>query len=115
MTVPDCTPPEDCLLLACDVAVRRALEVASKRMWTRQPRWKFAELPRYLVYTRFPVVTDDHALDRLLVGAWSSLPEQLCDVDGLVPALEGYVRSLLSGGEAHDPDYLRPVIRRAVL
>lgn len=114
MTEVDCRPAEDCLLLACDVAVRRALELASKRMLTRGflLNQSLREVPQYLIYTKLPSCTDEAKQDRVLSGAWTSLPEGLCSVGGLVDALDAYVRSLLSGAEAHDPEYLRPIIRR---
>lgn len=114
MTAPDCTPAEDCLLLACDVAVRRALELASKRMLTRGFLLNQAlrDVPQYLIYTKLPSCSLAARQDQVLRGAWTSLPEGLCQVAGLVDALDQYVRSLLSGAEAHDPEYLRPIIRR---
>lgn len=114
MTVPDCTPAEDCLLLACDVAVRRALELASKRMLTRGYllNQSLRDIPQYLIYTQLPSVSDPGRLDHLLRGAWTSLPEQLQQVGGLVAALDDYARSLVAAGNAHQPEYLRPIIRR---
>lgn len=110
----DCTPAEDCLLLACDVAVRRALELASKRMLTRVNLHNqvLRQCPQYLIYTHLPAVADPTKAARLLLGAWTSLPEALQHVDGLVPALDSYARDLLATCEEHNPEYLRPVIRR---
>lgn len=114
MTVPDCTPREDCLLMACDVAVRRALELASKRMLTRGFLLNQAlrDLPQYLIYTRLPAVSDEARQTVLLKGAWESLPESMTTVPGLVAALDQYARSLVATSEQHDPEYLRPIIRR---
>lgn len=113
-TVPDCTPAEDCLLLACDVAVRRALELGSKRMLTRGFLLNQAlkDLPQYLIYTQLPAVTDPDRLTHLLKGAWTSLPEALGSVDGLLAGLDDYVRDLLRTCQKHHPEYLRPIIRR---
>lgn len=114
MTTLPCTPAEDCLLLACDVAVRRALEVGSKRMLTRGVllNQSLKAGPQYLIYTRLPAVSDPARLEHLLKGAWTCLPEALQAVPGLVDALDGYARDLLATCEAHNPEYLRPVIRR---
>lgn len=114
MSLTDCTPAEDCLLLACDVAVRRALELASKRMLTRGFLLNQAlkDLPQYLIYTQLPAVNDDAKGDQLLRGAWTCLPDQLGAIDGLVRGLDGYARSLLRYSTPHDPEYLRPIIRR---
>lgn len=103
---------EDCLLLACDVAVRRALEVASKRMLTRGIVGSLPDVPHYLIYIHLPVVNEPVKLDRLLAGAWSSLPEAMTGIDGLVPALDDYVRSLIRSGEPYGTEHLRPLIRR---
>jgi hypothetical protein len=113
VTAPDCTPAEDCLLLACDVAVRRALELASKRMLTRAylAFQGLRDLPPYLMYLQLPAVTDAVRQDQLLRGAWTSLPEQLQAVDGLVEALDVYARGLVSTCARHDPELLRPIIR----
>lgn len=114
MTVPDCRPAEDCLLMACDVAVRRALELASKRMLTRGflLNQSLRDMPQYLIYTRLPAVTDEARQGVLLKGAWESLPEAMCEITGLVEALDSYARSLVATSEQHDPEYLRPIIRR---
>jgi hypothetical protein len=108
----DCRPAEDCLLIACEVAVRRALEVASKRMLTRGIVGTLPDVPHFLIYTHLPAVTEATKMDRLLAGAWSSLPEALTGIAGLVDALDDHVRSLLASGVTYDPEYLRPVIRR---
>ena len=114
VTVSDCTPREDCLLMACDVAVRRALELASKRMLTRGFLLNkgLREVPQYLIYTRLPAVVDEARQTTLLRGAWESLPESMTGVPGLVDALDQYARSLVRTCEQHDPEYLRPIIRR---
>jgi len=94
----------NCVQLACDVAVRRALEVASKRMLTRATRGRTClSTPPYLVYTCLPPVTDSAQLAYVLRDAWSCLPE---DMEWLVPSLESYVRLLLASGTAHDRDWL---------
>lgn len=100
--------------MACDVAVRRALELASKRMLTRGflLNQSLKSMPQYLIYTRLPAVTDEARQSALLKGAWESLPESMTGVVGLVDALDRYARSLVATSEQHDPEYLRPIIRR---
>jgi hypothetical protein len=108
-----CTPPEDCLLLACDVAVRRALELASKRMLTREHLrdQRLRELPQYLVYTRLSVQTCRYSIEYLVGGAWAGLPDGLTSSPGLIDALDDYVRSLLLSAQTHQPEYLREIVR----
>jgi hypothetical protein len=95
----------DCAFLACDVAVRRALEVASKRMLTRATRGRTCiGMPSYLVYTCLPAVTDPARLNDVLRDAWNCLPEEM---EWLLPALDQYVKLLLGTGIRHDQDELR--------
>lgn len=95
----------ECALLACDVAVRRALEVASKRMLTRATRGRTClGTPSYLVYMCLPPVTDPARQSDVLRDAWNCLPEEM---EWLLPALNEYVRLLLLGGTRHCQDELR--------
>lgn len=94
----------DCTLLACDVAVRRALEVASKRMLTRATRGRTCiGMPPYLVYTCLPPVCDIVRQNDVLRDAWNCLPEEM---EWLLPQLDGYVRALLVSGFQHRPEEL---------
>lgn len=108
--IEDCTPAEDCLVLACDVAVRRALELASKRMLTRNMlSLNLREVPAWQRYTRLPRLVDFDRQTQALHGAWTCLPFEM---NGWVSVLDGYVRSLLATGQMHDPIDLRAVIQR---
>ena len=114
MTEPnfDCTPAEDCLVLACDVAVRRALELASKRMLTRNMlSLDLRDVPAWQRYTRLPRITDLVRQSQLLAGAWTCLPEELA---WILPMLDRYARSLLVTGDMHTTDGLRMIIRQEV-
>jgi hypothetical protein len=106
----DCTPAEDCLVLACDVAVRRALELASKRMLTRNLlSLDLRDVPTWQRYTRLPRCTDLVRQGQLLAGAWTCLPDEL---GGVLPMLDRYARSLLITGDLHTTDTLRLVIQQ---
>lgn len=95
----------DCTVLACDVAVRRALEVASKRMLNRNNRGRTCiGMPSYLVYTCLPPVTDLARQNDVLRDAWNCLPEEM---EWLLPILDLYVRTLLVTGSRHAQDDLR--------
>ena len=95
----------DCAFLACDVAVRRALEVASKRMLTRATRGRTClNTPSYLVYMCLPPIADTVRLDDVLRDAWTCLPQEM---EWLVPALDEYVKMLLVTGARHEQDELR--------
>jgi hypothetical protein len=106
----DCTPAEDCLVLACDVAVRRALELASKRMLTRNLlSLDLRDVPPWQRYTRLPRCTDLIRQGEVLNGAWSCLPDEL---GGVLPMLDRYTRSLLVTGDLHTTAALRQVIQQ---
>lgn len=108
----DCTPAEDCLVLACDVAVRRALELASKRMLTRNMlSLDLRGVPAWQRYARLPRILDPERQNQLLAGAWSCMPDELT---GILPMLDRYARSLLVTGDLHTTDGLRLVIRQEV-
>lgn len=108
----DCRPAEDCLVLACDVAVRRALELASKRMLTRNMlSMNLRDVPAWQRYTRLPRCTDFDRQTQALHGAWTCLPYEL---SGWITVLDGYVRGLLATGQMHDPADLRAAIAAQV-
>lgn len=110
--IEDCTPAEDCLVLACDVAVRRALELASKRMLTRNMlSLPLRDVAPWQRYTRLPRVTDLLRQNQVLDGAWSCLPDEL---SGVLPTLDRYTRGLLVTGEQHTTEGLRTVIRQGI-
>lgn len=107
-------PGEDCLLLAANVAVMRALEVAGKRMRgmrTRAVRAELVDSPAHLVHTLMPA-PKEQVVDQLLEGAWTALESSLPDRPELAAELDGYVRALLASGQPHEMEWLRPIIRR---
>jgi hypothetical protein len=106
----DTTPDTDCLVTACHLAVIRALEVAGKRMLTRQHRGQLKDVPPHELHTHLPV--DDTDLNRLTAGAWDTLHTALPDHPGLVADLDEYVRSLLVAGQPHERRYLPPILSR---
>lgn len=94
----------------CEMAVYRALELAGKRLLTRERRHSLSGVPAHLMHTHVPVPETD--LDRLLDGAWSTLslvrPDTLLTV-----TIDDYVRDLLRSGMAHQTSYLRSALLRA--
>lgn len=115
MSQPDC----DCVLLACDVAVRRALELASKRILGgartgggsgREARARVVNLPPHLWYTRLPRVCDLARQEAALREVWTCLPSELVP---MIPALDSHVRELLVTGHPYDPDVMREAVSTA--
>ena len=115
MTQPnfDCTPAEDCLVLACDVAVQAGAGTGvPKRMLTRNMlSLDLRDVPAWQRYTRLPRITDLVRQSQLLAGAWTCLPEELA---WILPMLDRYTRSLLVTGDMHTTDGLRSIIRQEV-
>lgn len=100
-------------LVACDVAVMRALEVAGKRLLDRTHRYRYQNTPAWLLHTRVPVASTD--MDRIMQGAWSVVESAAPELVPLVPAMDEYVRTLLEHGVAHERRCLVDVLRRAVI
>lgn len=99
------TAAVDSTLLACEVAVLRALELAVKRAGLRRRAnghpcdgpshtWHITEAP-----------VPSHHIDKAMVGAWTHLQAVLADDvarDNLVTACDQYTRALLTDRVAHD-------------
>lgn len=102
----DTTTPaqEAALLIGADMVVRRALELAGKRLLTRERRGQYATVPAWELHTHITVSQGD-AL-RLLSDAWgpaASLADRVgMEPDVMVEMLSTYCTSLISHGEAHD-------------
>ncbi|MFC1410398.1 hypothetical protein ACEZCY_14145 [Streptacidiphilus sp. N1-12] len=84
---------------ALDVAVFRALELAGKRLLTRDLRATYQQVSPHELHTHVTVAERD--LDRLLAGAWDHLPLTLPEYPGLAASADQYVRALLLTGEPH--------------
>lgn len=82
-------------LVACSLAVKRALELCGKRLMTRGRRSAYADVPAHELHTSIPFDRDP---DELLAGAWDSLCDTLgaAACDRLTPVLDAYVRRLLN-------------------
>ncbi|MFI9591104.1 hypothetical protein [Nonomuraea sp. NPDC052265] len=94
----------DCVALAANVAVMRALEVAGKRLLTRDRRSQYQHLPAWELHTEIPAPEED--LDRLLADAWTCLTQVLPHRDDLITVVDGYVRDLLRSGQPHETRWL---------
>jgi hypothetical protein len=114
-----CLSSVDGLYPLCEMAVLRALELAGKRMRGSSPRNErsgLLEIPAHELHTNAVVAAQmsRHGIDTLLEGAWAPLRQIMLghEPDGLVPALDEYVRLLIERREPHTPDWLRPIIAR---
>lgn len=113
---PSCPPCQE-LLYVVHGGVLRALEVAGKRLLTRDRRARYQDVRPWLLHTQIRV--DETDLDRLLEGAWSILAESLPPVmdaaaaDRVMAAANEYVRDLLRSGQVHDLQWLAGALDRA--
>ncbi|WP_433379129.1 hypothetical protein [Streptosporangium sp. CA-115845] len=94
----------ECVALAANVAVMRALEVAGKRLLTRDRRSQYQHLPAWKLHTEIPAREDD--LDRLLADAWTCLQQVLPHRGDLIGVVDEYVRDLLRSGLPHETRWL---------
>lgn len=117
-TKPEDTAPEAAvvvgagMLLACEFAVHRALEVGGKRLLDRNLRFKHQDTPPWLLHTLVPVARE--RCDELLADAWTMFSHSAPDFAHLQPALDAYVRELMVRGLEPNRDWLASVIGEAV-
>lgn len=103
----------ECLLLLCELAVYRALEVAGKRMRGMQSRAVRADLvacEAHEVHTRISYASLNRRCDDLVKGAWVTLEEVLPGRPALYADLDAYVRELIEGKQPHSRESLRFVL-----
>jgi hypothetical protein len=109
-TAPDLASPE---IVCAHLLTNRALELAGKRLLTREIRGTYdGDLRR--LHEQMKVTPA--MLDRLLSGAWDWVEEIAClvDLDGpcLRTELADYVGSLLTSGQRHEVAYLTAVVSK---
>ncbi|WP_428950962.1 hypothetical protein [Streptomyces sp. cg35] len=97
------------LMAAADMAVRRALEVAGKRMTPGRTAMD-SNVPAWQLHTTIQAQTD---MARLLDGAWVHLAACPFATSEAVAAVDRYTRRLITGQQAHDPSLLARHMRDA--
>lgn len=102
------------LFFTADAAVRRALELAGGRLVPGPQRTRYA-VPKHELHTQ--VVATKERAPALLAGAWTHARDQApalgVDPDALESVLAAYCTELLTQGIAHEPRYLRAMLREA--
>lgn len=99
------------LTVMSELVVRRAMEVAGKRLLDRHNRDRWPDVPHFDLHTRIRVTDGAHAR-RLLQGAWKQLPfavEMLdfpVDIDRLETVLTDYCATLLVHSAPHESENL---------
>lgn len=99
MTAPTATSE----LLACEVAVLRALEITGKKVRnsSRQYRGQLSDVPTYLMHTHLHIARTHEECERYLVGAWEHLALVVPDRPKLIQACDWYVRELIVKRHPH--------------
>lgn len=104
------------LVVLAEAAVRRAMELAGKRLLDRHNRDRWPDVPHFNLHTRIRVTDEAHAT-RLLNGAWDQLPglvqvlDSDVDADRLRSVLTNYCTTLLINSFAHDPRDLLSMLK----
>ena len=99
------------VVVLAEATVRRALELAGKRLLNKDNRNRWPDVPHHELHTRI-FAGDRHNITRLLSGAWDQLEATMSvisediDTQKLQTSLENYCRILLTRGLAHDPPNL---------
>lgn len=110
----DLVEPPSAVLVAADMLVVRALELAGKRLLTPAYRGQWPTVPAHELHTRIRVGTKAQ-VDRLLSGAWDHLPLALAgtgaDVGRTQAVLERYCTVMLYRSTAHHRSLLAAMLR----
>lgn len=104
------------VVVVAESAIRRALELAGKRLLSKDQRNRWPDVPTFELHTRIKVEDVAHA-NRLLLGAWDQLFPMTqfvapsFDIEMLQTALHKYCTRVLITSVAHNsqelPTYLR--------
>lgn len=105
----------DAETVAAHLLIQRALELAGKRLLTREHRGQYGAVDVRRLHERIRVVPEQ--LPKLLLGAFDWC-EELAGLIGVDPArlrveLTEYVGGLLTTGTRHEVRYLATVVSKA--
>lgn len=103
----------ECVMLAAEVGVLRALELAGKRArgtGGRPDRGELWRIPAWEVHTRRHLATTHEQCDQLLRGAWELLTTVLPDQPKVIAAADWYTRELIITQQSHQASELRRVL-----
>lgn len=104
------------VVVLAEATVRRALELAGKRLLDRDNRKRWPDVPHFELHTRILVEDQAHA-NRVLTGAWDQLNAitqfvaQDFDTEKLRQSLDRYCSTLLLRQQRHDPAALLAHLR----
>ncbi len=96
------------VVVLAEATVRRALELAGKRLLDKANRNRWPDVPPHELHTRIKPQDQAH-INRLLAGAWEQLDATIrvvtddFDTPKLRSSLENYCSILLTRSLAHDP------------
>ena len=107
------TAQEMGVVVMAEATVRRAMEVAGKKLLTKDNRHRWPDVPAQELHTRIRV-GDQARANRLLLGAWDQLEYMTefvagagrIDVEQLRNSLHTYCSRLLLNQGRHEPSQL---------
>lgn len=108
------------LVVLAEATVRRALELAGKRLLDRSNRNQFPDVPHFDLHTRIKVFDLVHA-NKLLAGAWDQLAAMVevlgsgIDSETLRSSLASYCTTMLLQSYPHEPQALMTHLQRTGL
>lgn len=111
---PELVEPPSAVLVAADLMVIRALELAGKRLLTPTYRGQWPNVPCHELHTKIKVRTTDQ-VNRLLAGAWDHLPQAAdtlnLNANTFQKVLERYCLIMLTRSTAHHRSLLAAMLR----
>lgn len=111
------TPQYAALLMGAHMAAHRSLEMAGKRLLTRQTRDKYHDTLPWELHTRIRVLDRDHST-RLLADTYNTLPDLAArtgvDERLLRDLMSAYCQELMVRGVPHRLDLLDTFLRRGL-
>ncbi|MEU4228287.1 hypothetical protein AB0F17_28670 [Nonomuraea sp. NPDC026600] len=97
-------PPAVAIVAAAEVAVRRAMAYAGKRLLTRTQRGQYADVPVDELHMHIPIT--EQRFELLMYDAWTALEGVVPGRPEVITACDRYVRDLLRHGVKHEPRFL---------
>lgn len=115
----DLVPAPTPLVVAADITVRRALELAGNRLLTKPQRETvWSDVPKWNLHTKIKVRDTAHAA-KVLASAWDCVPDNFAglgvDDRQLTQVLDTYTKALLTRSMSHDRTVLASVLQEAGL
>lgn len=96
--------PAVAISYAAEVAVRRAMAYAGKRLLTRTQRGQYADVPVDELHLHIPIT--ENRFELLMYDAWTALESVVPGRPDVITVCDRYVRDLLRHGVKHESRFL---------